>query len=106
MRLEDIHVGDVLQVRQWDDMVAECGIDLVGGTKCIRTEPAPFIDEMRHLCGEPFKVEHICKDGRLIAENQYVFNGWFICAHMLEPQYEPIEYDQIPESSLYDFLTT
>lgn len=56
---EDIHIGDVLRVRQWEDMVSEygmtddedyyyCAIKLNNDVK--------FLKKMAHLCGQVFTV--------------------------------------------------
>lgn len=53
---EDIHIGDILLVRQWDDMVLEFGVTDKG---CIDTGYG-FDESMKDLCGEQFQVTKIC----------------------------------------------
>lgn len=36
MRDEDVHIGDTVRVRQWDDMKNEFGTDQNGNINCIR----------------------------------------------------------------------
>lgn len=55
MRGEDIHIGDVLLVRQWDDMVREFGTDADG---CINTRYG-FRPDIKDLCGKQFRVTEI-----------------------------------------------
>lgn len=55
MRSEDIHIGDILLVRQWDDMVHEFGTDADG---CINTRYG-FRPDIKDLCGKQFRVTEI-----------------------------------------------
>ncbi len=52
MKLEDIRIGDTIRVRQWDDMVAEFGLDDDGDIKT----PSGFLQDMANLCGQTFEV--------------------------------------------------
>ena len=49
---DDFHVGDVVRIRDWDDMVAEFGIDRNGDIPC----RAHFVRGMRRLCGNVFTI--------------------------------------------------
>ena len=51
MKLEDIHIGDVLQVRDWDDMALEFGehVGAYGTTGYIFTSPVRFVYSMKYL---------------------------------------------------------
>ena len=55
MRSEDIHIGDILLVRQWDDMVREFGTDANG---YINTRYG-FRPDIKYLCGKQFRVMEI-----------------------------------------------
>lgn len=55
MKDTDINIGDKLRVRDWDDMVAEFGLDDGENIPC----DASFITEMRGLCGKQFTVKEI-----------------------------------------------
>lgn len=88
MRDEDIHIGDVLRVKQWEDMKEEFGYGIEGG---ILTIPS-FAGGMRYLCGTQFTVKNIYKDCGGICyrsfeggENERQFGHWYISADMLEP---------------------
>lgn len=52
---DDFHVGDVVRIRDWDDMVAEFGIDRDGDIPC----RAHFVRGMRRLCGNVFTITDI-----------------------------------------------
>lgn len=53
----DLKFGDIVMVREWDDLVNEFG--LLGGA--IMT-PIPFIGAMRKFCGHEFRVIRITGD--------------------------------------------
>ena len=53
MREEDIHIGDKLRIRQWDDMELEFGLYDTGSIKCRLS----FTEDMRYLCGRPFTIK-------------------------------------------------
>ena len=90
MKLEDIHVGDVLRIRDWDDMLNEYGPDGFGGI----CTPKAFAKEMRYLCGKIITIKSINHLGEInsvegfensgYCENRRPFN-WILGAKMLEP---------------------
>lgn len=57
MLSSDLKFGDIVMVREWDDLVNEFG--LLGGA--IMT-PIPFISAMRKFCGHEFRVIRIAGD--------------------------------------------
>lgn len=91
MRDSDIHVGDVLKVRLWEDMSREYVVDECGNM--VIANECSFIRSMKYLCGKTFTV----KEKRVTVkgcmryysiENVEEFDGecaWFITAGMLEP---------------------
>lgn len=85
MREEDIHIGDRLRIRQWDDMVSEFGLDSYGDILC----HALFTDTMRddfHLCGQPFTVTGMSKSERgFMKYKSQEGCPYIITADMLEP---------------------
>lgn len=54
-RCRDIRVGSLVQIREWDDMADEFGVDIFGNIDCLYL----FTNEMRFLCGAIAKVESI-----------------------------------------------
>lgn len=111
MRDSEIHVGDRLRVRDWDDMAAEFRLDMDGDILIApRGSSGPrvwFVREMQSLCGQTFTVREI-EDSSVILS--YVSEepdprDWTITAQMLEParDLEPIS---APEDSggLFSFL--
>ena len=97
MRDSDIEVGDVLRIRQWDDMASEytaVGNDIYiynyNHSRIIDT----FVSSMCSLCGTVFTVlrkeEHY--NGSMRYESVEGFhNKWAITAEMLEPLEDTID---------------
>ena len=100
MRDEDIHIGDVLRVRQWEDMVNEYGTICDEDSYCYAikvNKSVKFLKKMKHLCGQIFTVSkyydldfndnnrfYLSKE-KVEIENTRAFGVWLICAEMLEP---------------------
>ena len=91
--MSKFNVGDVLRVREWDDMANEHGVR--GGD--IRTE-LYFLESMRNLCGQTFTVAKI--DNWHLDSNVEIYHsvekiekelGVYISADMLEYFCEPID---------------
>lgn len=96
MRDEEIHIGDVLRIRQWDDMVDEFGIDTDGDIRFhiwtgIDPIPVFFYSTLKYLCGQTFTIDKItsifdvyfyCSKENIERSN---VGRWRITADMLEP---------------------
>lgn len=54
------NVGDTIRIRQWDDMVAEFGLDSDGDVRFVF-----FVRAMRHLCGRTAFITRIYPDGEV-----------------------------------------
>ena len=99
MKDEDIHVGDVLRIRSFEDMKSEFGVGqdgyIHGGYG------AWFGDEMEALCGNVFTVSELNDGGygsieyRSVEGVENCDDGahWGICAWMLEPYEEDTEWE-------------
>lgn len=83
MKLKDIHIGDRLRIRHWDDMEEEYGRD-DDSIKC----KFFFTQNMRRLCGREFTVSDILGD-KIMSEERVEYERelgvWNISADMLEP---------------------
>lgn len=99
MRDEDIHIGDVLRVRQWEDMAAEYGTtDDENSYFCAIqvNKYVKFLKKRKYLCGQTFTVSE-CYDSEFDNETKFYCSkegveikdlgrgDWLICAEMLEP---------------------
>lgn len=114
MRDVDIHAGDVLRVRRWEDMEAEYGLNRDGdiGNKDERDDKGRMSEEiftslMRPLCGKTFTVSEIHTYMTMVNDyraEEPEFAGFVFEAWMLEPlpcdeKLEPMEPD-----ALFGFL--
>lgn len=79
--MSNFKVGDVVRVRQWDDMMSEFGLNFEGDINCA----ACFTINMKDLCGEVFTISKMTKYG---SKKVYVVSGhdfgWTITTDMLE----------------------
>ena len=94
MRVEDIHVGDVVRIRDWDDMAQEFGV-IESGTH-IRTRPV-FLEDMKYLCGQEVMVVEIRSPHDIIIDYERT-EGCFLGADIFEPaqlELEPFNNDEI-----------
>ena len=88
MRDKDIHIGDVLQIRQWDDMENEFGLNGLGSVNCYLS----FTEGMKYMCGQQFTVVKVhpgalsrnAYESQELIESSHGRN-WHISADMLEP---------------------
>lgn len=84
--MRDFNVGDVVRVRQWDDMMSEFGLNLDGDIDCA----ACFTIGMEYLCGKVFTISKMRPyiGDRGSKEMAYVVSGhdfgWTITTDMLE----------------------
>ena len=91
MKEKDIHIGDVLKIRSWDDMKSEYGVDEFG--EIVSDKGVCFHEEMQHLCGRIFTVQDV--EQRIGDETRYYSvegveqldycGNWYITAWMLDP---------------------
>lgn len=57
MKDSEIHVGDVLRIKEWDDMVAEYGVDKEGDIKIPGDALSIwFMGKNKDMCGRIFTV--------------------------------------------------
>ena len=112
---DDIHVGDIVRVRQWDDMENEyynVANDILGGDIIIEQKITCFSTQMKKYCGGIFTVAEIYKSSRdrvgyKFFDNENTgINRWFICAEMLEPFEEDIELEVADDNDIELLLLT
>ena len=51
--------GDIITIRDWDDMAAEYTYDKLLDCIVFPSCPVVFVDRMRYACGESYEVSHI-----------------------------------------------
>lgn len=95
-------VGDILRVREWDDMAEEFEVNSDG----INCEIAWFTNEMKYLCGKEFTVRNITHYGRfpIYHSEERIEGRFFITESMLEPFEKTTDFDIASEDELDAFL--
>ncbi len=85
MKFKDIHIGDVLQIRSWEDMAKEFGVCRGSGRVTYIATKSPdisFLSYMRYLCGKTFTVSAIDEENELLSSvegcerSSYPENSW------------------------------
>ena len=90
MRITQVHKGDMVRIRQWEDMEQEFGLNDRGSIIC----PFHFSVEMKSLCGEVFRVVKIRGGDLIILEDhEGGVLDWNFSAEMLE---SPDDLELIP----------
>lgn len=94
-------VGDIVRVRDWDDLMAEFGEDVQGNI------PAPyvFVQNMRKYCGRKFYIDRLEKDDEYGTTE--VFSDDFPgCWHWSEEMFEHVTTPVVVSDvqNLQDFL--
>lgn len=96
MKREDIHIGDVVRIRQYEDMAREFGETKICNTRWVKTTRT-FLYIMRYLCGRTFTVSELSPLGEIRSDEDN-FDGFLITVDMVEPV-EQIEYEYIDIST-------
>ena len=82
----EFHIGDVVRIRDWEDMEQEFGLNEYGSIDC----RFAFTAEMRSYCGEVYTIERI--DGRefvYFAEQHSLSSNYNVSFDMLELVEDP-----------------
>lgn len=107
MLLEDIHIGDRVVVRDWDDMADEYGLQT--SDTSIGIPMCSFLSEMRETCGKEYTVSDLYNGFlvRLVDDTgREAYPGKHYCAEMLRPADEPMKGEDIDEAALFGLLGT
>lgn len=90
--IEDFHVGDVVVIREWDDMLLDFGIidGNIPTKSCDWYYEIDFADQMRYLCGTIHTIAEIRDNGEVsFCDDEcsvvYGLDGWTITTAMIEP---------------------
>lgn len=121
MKDEDIHIGDMVRVRQWGDLVNEYGedchieslVEFVRSTYDIpiHAKRTRFTAYMEKFCGKVFTVSEAYLSGgvsigyKFHDDNDTGINRWFICAEMLEPFEEDDKWEVASDNDIVLLLT-
>lgn len=71
------NVGDTIEIKEWDDMALEFGLDSGGDIPC----EATFRKNMRSLCGDIYEIESINSNSRVKFTNPV---DWHISFDMIK----------------------
>lgn len=82
MKIHDLKIGDIVRIRDWDDMAAEFG-ETFGS---IDTKDYVFVYRMKECCGIEAPIKHI--QGVAIRLDHPKASRWIFTADMLEPASE------------------
>ena len=105
MNIEDIHIGDMVRFRQWDDMEAEFGVN-EDYIPCL----FGFLEYMRSLCGMDFRVDEIRFDSILLIDesglspSEVLEKPVNISADMLELSNVTISFEPFEDEALSGLL--
>lgn len=96
----EFHAGDVVRIRDWDDMEAEFGLNSWGNINCRFT----FTDEMSAYCGEVYTIEYIDEREFVhFAEWNSLSDDYNVSFDMLELVEDPNQ-ESIPDFDLDTLL--
>ena len=86
-------VGDFVQIKSWDEMVKEFGVDKWGDIKCQFT----FTHQMRPLCGKNLRISKIKPDSKEVRFNDLPvsFNSYNFSVDMIKPMQKKDQQPQI-----------
>lgn len=110
MRDEDIHIGDMVRVRQWYDLANEYGENCYYDIP-IYAKRTRFTTYMKKFCGNVFTVSEAYLSGdvsigyKFQDDNGTGINLWFICAEMLEPFEEDNKWEVASDNDILSLLT-
>ena len=80
----EFRAGDVVRIRDWDDMKREYGVDSEGDIDCPN---GVFITQMRKYCGEIFTITGV-DDEEVLGHG---LGNWWITTDMIELYYKDRE---------------
>ena len=101
-----IKEGNIVKIRQWDDMKREFGVSYERGNTCF--DPGilvincreKFTEDMRKYCGETIKINKNME--RYFNEyGVFIYKGHAISTDMLEPYEEELDVINIPVKDEY-----
>ena len=91
-----IKAGNIVKVRQWDDMKKEYGISLDGAIDCFKK----FTGNMREYCGETIRINENMEK-KFNEYGYFYYEGSMFSTDMLEPYEEELDVINIPVKDEY-----
>ena len=104
--MHDFNVGDIVVIREWDEMAAEYGYNRLGSIDCT----CSFTRAMQHLCGEIATISEIGTGKGIHLEFMHKKQGldydWNFSTDMIRIYDECYEDDNgLTDKELIDFIT-
>ena len=93
---EIIKEGNIVKVRQWDDMKREFGVSLDGAIDCFKK----FTGNMREYCGETIEINKNMEK-KFNEDGYFYYEDYVISTDMLEPYEEELDVINIPVKDEY-----
>ena len=93
---EIIKAGNIVKVRQWDDMAKEFGFTLDCAIDCFKK----FTGNMREYCGETIKINKNMEK-KFNEYGYFYYEGCMFSTDMLEPYEEELDVINIPVKDEY-----
>ena len=93
---EIIKAGNIVKVRQWDDMKREFGFTLDGAIDCFKK----FTGNMREYCGETIRINENMEK-KFNEYGYFYYEGCMFSTDMLEPYEEELDVINIPVKDEY-----
>ena len=93
---EIIKAGNIVKVRQWDDMAEEFGFTLDCAIDCFKK----FTGNMREYCGETIKINENMEK-KFNEYGYFYYEGSMFSTDMLEPYKEELDIINIPVKDEY-----
>ena len=93
---EIIKEGNIVRVRQWDDMKREFGFTLDGSIDCFKR----FTGNMREYCGETIRINENMEK-KFNEYGYFYYEGSMFSTDMLEPYEEELDVINIPVKDEY-----
>lgn len=98
--MTDFAPGDVVVIRDWDDMEQEFGLNRYGSIEC----KCSFTEEMRRFCGERVTIKSI-NERRIVKFTDYP-EGMIVYNFSLDMiRHESDPASSVPEVPVSDFLS-
>lgn len=102
------HVGDVVRIREWDDMVEEFGTETDDDDDEYIACTFSFVSEMRKYCGQEYTIRSIMGREVFFVNHEELFQRdidgwtWDISVDMIEPCQPPaaVEFDHVFDTML------
>ena len=91
-----IKAGNIVKIRQWDDMAKEYGVSLDGAIDCFKK----FTGNMREYCGETIKINKNMEK-KFNEYGYFYYEGCMFSTDMLEPYEEELDVINIPVKDEY-----